>query len=356
MRAAAPPERQKPPVSVGAETEGQKISSGCRSGLSEVTASALACKAHPSACKCVFPGGATLTGTEPDRRPGRAFTGSARATGREPGDAPSAAGAPSAASSAPWLHTHIVSLSPLGVQLREVIPTVRPHKGGAQRGVIQEFTHASCQRLREFMLQHQGPEGSQVFGYSLTVPGTVTPDEWRTALRLWSKRVQRRGGCAIWRVELQRRGVPHLHVVLWAPEGSKAWRACSEDWLERCLPAKCRTVEGGQAHAVKGSALWGDSHRWYAYLVAHSSKHKASQLGWKGRQWGVVARARFSKSVPVLEVALTDRQRWSLQRLLRRMLGYRGRKARAMKRWGGWCRIVSPERLRPVLAWVVRQA
>lgn len=229
----------------------------------------------------------------------------------------------------------------------------KPPERRGLRGSVQEFSLASCRRLREFMLSHVGPGGSKVFGYSMTVPGTLTADEWRAAVRHWSMRVIRRGGCAIWRVELQRRGVPHLHVVLWAPAGSKAWRACTEDWLERCLPDRCRTIVGGRAHAVEGHALEGDAHAWYAYLVAHTSKHKTSQLGWHGRQWGIVGRARFQELACDEQYALTDRQRWALQRLLRRMLGFRGRKARSLNRWGGWSRIMAPDRLRPVLRWVM---
>ena len=34
------------------------------------------------------------------------------------------------------------------------------------------------------------------------------------------------------------------------------------------------------------------------YLTAHMSKHKSSQLGWKGRQWGVVNRVLLSLRPP----------------------------------------------------------
>ena len=226
----------------------------------------------------------------------------------------------------PWLCVHIVSLRKHGVEVQEVAQLIRGPRNPGKRGCVLTFSKASCRRLRKWLLRHDGPDGATVHAYTLTVPGKVTPDEWRYAVNRWSTCVLRRGGCAVWRVELQRRQVPHLHVILWAPEGSKAYRACMEDWLDRCLPDHCREVSGGKLHAVKGGPMPAeDSHQvgWFGYLVAHSSKHKAEQLGWKGRPWGIVGRSRFRELEPMAEYELNDRQRSRLERIMRKMLKVR---------------------------------
>ena len=102
-------------------------------------------------------------------------------------------------------------------------------------------------------------------------------DRFRIALRRKAPR-----SSMVWRVELQKRGVPHLHCLLWcaSPEDVDTVRAA---WL-----AALRIADNKHArrYAVKieqdrGGDTWG------RYLLAHTVKHKREQLGWKGRQWGV---------------------------------------------------------------------
>lgn len=251
----------------------------------------------------------------------------------------------------PWLCVHTVTVLPTGVSVKSLQPKVLGSKSSPvnERGKIKGFSHKAAARMRQFLLVNDVP-GHELRNVTLTVPGEITPEEWRTALRRLSMIALRAGISFVWRVELQRRRVPHLHLVAWLPPKSHAHRVFTEEWLERCLPARCGSMPGALARAahVTGPGSVGDVN-WFAYLAAHATKSKKEQLGWKGKQWGIVGRGRFVDADPLFVAEFSDRQRAVFLRCLRRLLLGRMRVTSAKH---GLIRFIVPDRVLRLAAWV----
>lgn len=175
-----------------------------------------------------------------------------------------------------------------------------------KKGDIKSFSQASARRLRETLALAKPVDENQVpWGVTLTIPGPILSDDqvraiWRDfqahylQRKFWSNPV-------IWRIELQKRKQAHWHLVMWARcihpgiyysplafDLARAWRQCVCKHIE---PLEERTAFGFEEHGVKVQALSAASATGIiGYLCDHASKHKQEQLGWKGRQWGVVNR------------------------------------------------------------------
>jgi hypothetical protein len=50
----------------------------------------------------------------------------------------------------------------------------------------------------------------------------------------------------------------------------------------------------------------------------HDGKHKESQLGWKGKQWGIWNREAFTECPPVADLILSEREHALFLRILRK--------------------------------------
>jgi hypothetical protein len=153
----------------------------------------------------------------------------------------------------------------------------------------------------------------------------------------------------IYRVELQKRKTPHLHLVAYIDAENVDHYMLWRQWLE-CTGEQFDLAS--QRHAVKVKPMT-DAH-WLLYVASHDSKHKAEQLGWVGKQWGVVGRSRFERRVSE-DYALTWPQRAKFQRLLRRLLKSRGVRHTWLSARGTWLRVVDGETSRLILRWVLAQ-
>lgn len=244
------------------------------------------------------------------------------------------------------------------------------HLVGVKRGEVTKWSQKSVSRLREALITAVPDVDAVMFGVCLTVPITALGDEMPTVARDCFERFRERLTrlaphfiAAIWRVELQQRGMPHWHLVVWATdwqaafvEIDAAWMAALSGWgLERPVQVVrrlgreevsvlCRTQADGACSALgllRGAdgrqvtvspTLLGGRDDALRYLVDHSSKRKQAQLGWKGRQWGQINRRRLGR---LLEASgLDEAGRVWLMRLLRRWSRhhykgrYRGRLSR----------------------------
>lgn len=207
------------------------------------------------------------------------------------------------------------------------------------------------------------PDG-RVFEVTLTIPGEVTPDELRVALKRLNNRWVYVGVAALWRAELQKRGQPHLHMIVYMPEGTfEQWRAVTATTWLACLPERCRDVPGARQHAFLAKpALMVDGalvpdEAWMRYLVGHQSKRKVSQLGWKGRQWGRINQKLF-RPLPAEVVDFYESEYPKLNRLMRRYLrNYVERKKWRFIRHGnhGWSRVMNPAVVRRMCLWLLRE-
>lgn len=152
---------------------------------------------------------------------------------------------------------------------------------GAKRGSVEGFSSASARRLRQYLATHVG-EGIP-FAASLTLPYDLSPSDFRS---LFHRFCVRSSLPFVWRVELTKRKRPHLHVVGWSPSGVDGVFAFQVLWWD---VVGAYIYRGGEEHSCVVELLRGAD--WFKYVACHSSKHKGEQLGWVGRQWGVVNRS-----------------------------------------------------------------
>lgn len=175
-----------------------------------------------------------------------------------------------------------------------------------KRGDITKFSASSKRRMRETLARAKPRAESAVFGITLTLPGKELPP--RVVREIWGAFVDsfrcRRGVALVWRVELQTRKdrrQAHWHCIVWIPKNGG-------------LPPSAELVEIIEGYkrivldrvgVLEAKTLWGFEHNRgfdirslegasatgiLGYLCDHATKHKREQLGWRGRQWGVVNR------------------------------------------------------------------
>lgn len=202
----------------------------------------------------------------------------------------------------------------------------KPPKSGGLRGTVKGWSKNSRRRFREFMVEHRAP--GPIYGVTLTVPGPpISPDHWRGLMDLLRWSCINDGYALIWRLELQRRGQPHLHCIAspvpgcvsarrmrTGPQGEADvrnwWRSTWARLIDTLPPCTARRyrlgtgyvyepscprsrLPGADVHAVQVLPDTGD--HWYRYLCDHTSKAKQAQIStWEGfRHWGVVNRRSF---------------------------------------------------------------
>lgn len=186
-----------------------------------------------------------------------------------------------------------------------------------QRGKITCFSAASRRRLRETLLSKHIPN-SICLGVTLTVPWdpekvASVEDRWAVEFHSFRRRFERTypHSSLIWRVELQsKRKAPHLHGLAYisvddVKNAPPVFQSDAERILilsQMCIFSlsnlwhksvdisdipKYRSFfeHGAQCQSMDGRDRMG----LLRYLCDHTSKHKQAQLGWQGRQWGVIA-------------------------------------------------------------------
>lgn len=177
------------------------------------------------------------------------------------------------------------------------------------RSEILTFSKSSRRRMRDFMLRYYVP-GMLRCGVTLTLP-------WQNQnfdsslknfevdyLAEFSKVVHRFRvywlrrfpdcGC-VYRVELQQRKVPHLHLISY--HSSSDISNLKDDYFRLWL-LSVRHLYGGKLSSFSRYGVYLDTQlssvRALQYLSDHSSKSKQAQLGYKGKQWGIWGRENFS--------------------------------------------------------------
>lgn len=209
---------------------------------------------------------------------------------------------------------------------------------GGVRGEIKGWSSASRRRMREFMLTHEPVEGLHDFGVTLTIPGPVLPaDQAKEIFEDFAREMQKEGMGAVWRVEIQQRGMLHWHLRVASP--SKHPSDITELWWgsirkrgpeifnpphevgtmrfekinnRMCLPGAdlraCQVEMGGG----RGS--------WLRYLQDHASKGKQEQIAVNiGRHWGVIGRKCFQEIAPLYVADMTDKEYFRALRWLQRL-------------------------------------
>jgi hypothetical protein len=239
--------------------------------------------------------------------------------------------------------------------------------GGAKRGKIEGFSAHSASRLREFLTTQHVP-GREPWAVTLTMRRLVDPETWRRLWKRFRHRANRLDTAAVYRVELQRRRAPHIHVVAWFTtwkheqdrqlrlelsdrqlRQSELWRS---GWLD-CItvPQRDGRIVYDRAEYRYASAIRKvQDNGWAVYQALHSGKGKKEQLGWIGKQWGVIGRHLFVRRKPV-ELQLSLRQYWTFRRIIRRLLVARGAKRCSLPGHGKWLRCLEFDVVHRVTTW-----
>lgn len=198
-----------------------------------------------------------------------------------------------------------------GLTGRKVLPVEK-------RGEIEGLSIKSRTRLKAFLLAWT-VDGAEEWAVTLTIHHPCSFESFRSWFHTFVMRVNRLRVGLVWRIELQRRGVPHLHCVVWVFD-SRMIRKLEWVWLEVC---EMVGDEDAELNACKSRPL--EDGGWYGYLILHNTKAKQDQLGWRGRQWGVVNRRLFSlREEQIFD--LTFEQYGRVRKLLNRIYKARGRK------------------------------
>lgn len=182
------------------------------------------------------------------------------------------------------------------------------------RGNIDGFSKKSANRLRRLLLDVDFRES---WAICLTLPGEVQPD--CDYSKLWHGFVvafrSKFDNALIWRVELQLRQVPHWHLVFCGDYlDSLRLKHLWMDYIKDRFPV----TRGFYLHSVKIQSVRRSSSA-LMYLTAHISKHKSTQLGWKGRQWAVLNRSALRLRSSGSTICYTDRQWLLIVRQFRRL-------------------------------------
>lgn len=178
------------------------------------------------------------------------------------------------------------------------------------KGDIGGFSADSRRRLRYTLarIKPANPE-YESWGCCLTIPGEVISQERASKIwHSWSSNNCRRSfaDCPmVWRVELQKRKQPHWHLVVFVQKGnagtlqrmqfSDEWKRLIRETLKDkkgCSSWSWETDKGFERFGVKWRSLTSRQSAvdYLAPELDHESKRKQEQLGWKGRQWGIINR------------------------------------------------------------------
>lgn len=169
-----------------------------------------------------------------------------------------------------------------------------------KKGDITSFSRKSRQRLRLILSKYSSDEMQSV---TLTLPSSAPQQDIFDYSYFWhdfvSHYMRTFNFPWLWRIELQKkRALPHWHLCLFGTSLEKAylvssrWRDCCSKWFEfsdKSWLDFCR-------YGVNISPCVNTSNT-LSYLVDHTSKRKSDQLGWKGRQWGIVNKTHLKTNL-----------------------------------------------------------
>jgi len=191
--------------------------------------------------------------------------------------------------------------------------------GGGLRGRVCGFSRASRRRLLR-TLGRVNQAAVPLF-VTLTYPAVWPSDGAVVKIHFdrWVKRLHRAFPAAgvVWKLELQRRGAPHFHCLVWGAEYAELLAWASRAWYECVGSADERHLRAG----VRVERL-----RTWRGVRSYASKYlgKTGDWGDLGRVWGV----RYRDNIPWAEavrVYCSDRQAARLMRYLRRYAHLRAR-------------------------------
>jgi len=193
---------------------------------------------------------------------------------------------------------------------------------GGPRGSVKTFSRASRRRLQKTLagIDRRQMPNLPLFvtlTYPLEWPSTATT--WKQQLDTFLKRLDRRfpQSSAIWKLEFQKRGAPHFHLMIFGV------KYISQHWIARAW--NDIVAPGDEKHLAAGTEV--RRVRSWRGVASYAAKYmsKAEKItghGEVGRYWGVFNR----KNLPIqwIKIKLTWRQAFTIRRTFYRALDKKG--------------------------------
>jgi hypothetical protein len=178
------------------------------------------------------------------------------------------------------------------VALKGYGPGGPDRRGGGKRGRIVVFSRASRRRLmRKLASINHEVAGLPTF-ITLTYPGEFPSDSvtWKRHLHNFCRAMLRKfpGVAAFWRLEPQRRGAPHYHLLVWGLPWAYEQRRGIREWVSATW---YRVVGSGDEKHLKAGTRVEGVKTWRGVMF-YASKYiaKVDQRSFTdspGRFWGV---------------------------------------------------------------------
>lgn len=233
------------------------------------------------------------------------------------------------------------------IQLERQSSQVDYQEHGKARGNVRDFSHKSRRRLMRYMASINLEAAGLPTFITLTYPGIwhKDPERWKKQLHTFTVALFRKWPAAwgIWRLEFQKRGAPHYHMLLWdgptveakearrqngkmcmlAIPGNKSWKNRQVfEWLSNTW---FRVVgSGDEKHRQAGTRIEPvvSANGVMAYAAKYLAKSTEEQTetfeGGTGRHWARIGEKRWM--VEEYTQDLTGPQALKMRRVMRKMI------------------------------------
>lgn len=207
-----------------------------------------------------------------------------------------------------------------------------PKEKIARRGTIKTFSAHSRLRLREKIAQVKLNDCQSLYGLTLTLPWQVSQlqqvdylEEYKKLFNRFCVSLRRSfpSSAAIFRHELQKRKIPHCHIIFYL---SKLDGYSSEEFQSQIKYLWFNSLQGNlyggslrsfTKYGVKIDSLEDNNLSLFRYISDHTSKSKQAQLGYQGKQWGIINNKAFTITQPFIHKFRTDYERIYFSRTVR---------------------------------------
>lgn len=233
----------------------------------------------------------------------------------------------------------LIILSPNIVHFKEKFKPISKSSGG-RRGKIKGFSRNSQRRLLKLLYSLEYPPELML---TLTYPKDYSIQDAKKHLHCFAVELTRHWPKSwwIWKLEFQRRGAPHFHLIgggIPKSEIKRFRRWCSYVWYRIVNSKDEKHLQAG----TRVDVLDGKK-KIISYVCKYVSKTFTVEEGkWVGRFWGVINKKALPNRIEL--ILPIDHEKFSLvKRLVRHWLKSKGngfyKKARYLRSWyfyGDW--------------------
>lgn len=207
------------------------------------------------------------------------------------------------------------------------------------RGKVRGISRKSAARLSEILASVRIGENVPCIHLTLTLPKAFERDcgALKRRFKTMAEWLSSHGYFGLWRLEFQKRGAPHWHVILWNL-GHIGADAEELDQRHRRVVAHWKKVSGNPSDQAAFISPGDGRARWY--LACHHAKTTDQGIWpdwWKGQAWGFINRPAFDEWEDLTDAAtdLSPAEILWLMRFNRRFVqaGNRRRFRRSLAYW-----------------------